>query len=264
MSARSRSQIPPLPASLPSNDDLKTHAAAVVAARGFSAEPPNIPFNVLSAWTSAFSVDKLIGQGAYGKVYVAVCHDAHQAHARVAVKWHPRQLADATAASASAAQQSHTDAVRREINVLRSFHHPNIIRLLGFSMPLDRATAQSCDTLCLLYEYAARGSVDKMLKDDSSARLLTWQLRMRIMLQTATALNFMHKRFTSPAYHRDVKSANVVITEDFTAKLIDCGLSKYVPEQGAEAGFLSVVDSIPYMRFGTPQYATKPSCVKKM
>jgi serine/threonine protein kinase len=146
----------------------------------------------------------------------------------------------------------------------RSFHHPNIIRLLGFSMPLDRAAAQGSDTLCLLYEYAVRGSVDKMLKDDCSARLLPWQLRLRIMLQIATALNYMHKRSASPAYHRDVKSANVVINDDFVAKLIDCGLSKYVPEQGADAGFHSVAPSMPNMRFGTMQYGTKPRSHPKM
>ena len=262
MSARARSQTPPPPASRPSANDLDTHAAAVEAAMS-GAAPPNIPYHVLSEWTNAFSDDKLIGQGAYGKVYVAVCHDALRARARVAVKWCPRQLADATAASAAAAQQSHTDAVRREINVLRSFHHPNIIRLLGFSMPLERAAAQGSDTLCLLYEYAARGGLDKMLKDDSSARLLTWQLRLRIMLQIATALNFMHKRFASPAYHRDVKSANVVITDDFIAKLIDCGLSKYVPEQGADPGF-SVAATMRDMRFGTAQYVWKPSRNEKM
>ena len=258
MSARARSQSPPPvpPASRPSANDLDTHAAAVVAAMS-GAAPPNIPYNVLSEWTNTFSDDKLIGQGAYGKVYVAVCHDALRARARVAVKWCPRQLADATAASAAAAQQSHTDAVRREINVLRSFHHPNIIRLLGFSMPLERAAAQGSDTLCLLYEYAARGGLDKMLKDDGSARLLTWQLRLRIMLQIATALNYMHKRFASPAYHRDVKSANVVITDDFIAKLIDCGLSKYAPEHGADPGF-SVAATMRDMRFGIAQYVSKP------
>jgi hypothetical protein len=120
-------------------------------------------------------------------------------------------------------------------------------------MPLDRAAAQASDTLRLVYEHAARGGLDKMLKDDVSARLLTWQLRMRIMLQMAIALNFMHRRFSSPAYHRDVKSGNVMITDDFTAKLIDCGLSKYVPEQGADAGF-SVAATMRDMRFGTAQY----------
>jgi serine/threonine protein kinase len=236
----------------PSDSDLDTHASAVVAA--FSgASPPNIPYNVLAQWTNGFSDDKLIGQGAYGRVYLAVCHDAHAPRARVAVKWYPQQLAAATAASASAGQQSHADAVRREINVLRSFQHPHIIRLLGYSMPVDRAAAQRSDTMCLVYEYAARGGLDKMLRDDVSARLLTWQLRMRIMLQMAIALNFMHKRFRSPAYHRDVKSGNVVITDDFTAKLIDCGMSKYVPEQGADMGF-SVAATMRDMRFGTAQY----------
>ena len=260
MSARQAS--PPPPASRPSDDDLNTHAAAVVAAMS-SAASPNIPYNVLSHWTNTFSDDNLIGEGAYGKVYVAVCHDARRARVRVAVKWCPQQLAAATAASASAAQQSHADAVRREINVLRSFHHPNIIRLLGFSMPLERAAAQGRDTLCLLYEYAARGGLDKVLKNDVSARLLPWQLRLRIMLQIANALNYMHKRFGTPAFHRDVKSANVVITDDFIAKLIDCGLSKYVPEQGADPGF-SVAATMRDMRFGTAQYVTKGSRNVKM
>jgi serine/threonine protein kinase len=79
---------------------------------------------------------------------------------------------------------------------------------------------------------------------------------MSIMLQIATALSFMHRRFSSPAYHRDVKSANVVITDDFVAKLIDCGLSKYVPEQGADSGF-SVQATMRDMRFGTAQYVMK-------
>ncbi len=255
MSAQTHSQSPPPPAARASDHELDTHASAVVAAIS-SATLPNIPYNVLAQWTKDFSDDNLIGQGAYGKVYRAVCHDSGEARVRVAVKWYPQQLAAATAASASAAQQSHADAVRREINVLRSFHHPHIIRLLGYSMPLDRAAAQASDTLCLVYEYAARGGLDKILRDDGSARLLTWQLRLRIMLQIATALNFMHKRFASPAFHRDVKSANVVISDDFTAKLIDCGLSKYVPEQGADPGF-SVAATMRDMRFGTAQYVMK-------
>ena len=251
MSSRPHSQPPRPPAARASDHELDTHASAVVAAIS-SASLPNIPFNVLAQWTKDFSDDNLIGQGAFGKVYVAVCHDSRKFRVRVAVKWCPQQLAVATAASASVAQQSRADAVRREINVLRSFHHPHIIRLLGYSMPLDRAAAQASDTLCLVYEYAARGGLDKMLRKDVSARLLTWQLRMRIMLQMAIALNFMHKRFSSPAYHRDVKSGNVVITDDFTAKIIDCGLSKYVPEQGADAGF-SVSATMHDMRFGTAQ-----------
>ena len=264
MSARPHSQPPraPLPTVRPSDSDLDTHASAVVAAIS-GASPPNIPYHVLAQWTNGFSDDKLIGQGAYGRVYLAVCHDARGPRVRVAVKWHHQQLAAAAAASASAAQQSHADAVRREINVLRSFHHPHIIRLLGYSMPLDRAAAQASDTLCLVYEYAARGGLDKLLRDDVSARLLTWQLRMRIMLQIATALSFMHRRFSSPAYHRDVKSANVVITDDFTAKLIDCGLSKYVPEHGADPGF-SVAATMRDMRFGTAQYVMRVSLQKKL
>jgi len=81
--------------------------------------PPNIPYTVLSKWADGFSNDNLIGVGAYSKVYRAVCSDAARRTRVVADKWHPQQLAAATAAGASAALMSHVDAVRREINVLR-------------------------------------------------------------------------------------------------------------------------------------------------
>ncbi len=70
--------------------DLDTHAAAVVDSISNSSPPPNIPFSVLAVWTNNFSIDNLIGEGAFGMVYQAICHDAHAPRARVAIKRHLR------------------------------------------------------------------------------------------------------------------------------------------------------------------------------
>jgi serine/threonine protein kinase len=81
--------------------------------------------------------------------------------------------------------------VAREINVLSSFHHPNIIRLVGFCLPLElpsalspppppqaaaaaaaAASAATGSSMCLVYEYASRGGLHKVLQDDAKAEQL--------------------------------------------------------------------------------------------
>jgi len=224
-------------------------------------QPSLVPFEVVAKWCSDFSADQLIGEGAFGKVYRGNCHDSQSARMRVAVKRHMHQI---RAATALPDMHSAVDAIRREINVLRSFHHPHIIRLLGFTMPLGRAEAEASDELCLVYEYAGHGGLDKMLKDDGKARLLTCPRRVRILHQLAIALNYLHKRVPkSPTHHRDVKCANFVVDDDLNAKIIDCGLSKFIPEQGSSASsqLFSVAVTAKDMLFGTRQYMC-PSYMK--
>ena len=115
------------------------------------------------------------------------------------------------------------------MSVLTDFRHPNIIRLLAYSFPPSLAgIARS--PICLVYELAANGGLNTNLRVDARASLLTWPVRVRIALEVSSALNYLHSRVQGrPAFHRDVKSANVVLTESLEAKLIDCGLAKYIP-----------------------------------
>ena len=253
---RSGGSSPPPSKKAPSPEELALHAEAIVAVAMHGQPPALIPFEVVAKWCTDFSADRLIGEGAFGKVYSGMCHNSQSARMRLAVKRHMRKIR-AAADFPDPDLHSAVDSIRREINLLRQFHHPHIIRLLGFSMPLGRPEAEASDELCLVYEHAGYGGLDKMLKDDSKAGLLTWPRRLRILLQIAKALNFMHKRFAEPAFHRDVKSANVVVTDDLTAKVIDCGLSKYVPSAAEAPGAFSVAQSGADMRFGTPQYMCK-------
>jgi serine/threonine protein kinase len=140
------------------------------------------------------------------------------------------------------------------VRVLRAFRHPNIIRLLGYSAPAGGVLLQAADVpnLCLVYELAANGSLDVHLRDAEKAARLDWPKRIKIATGVATALNYLHCIDKDhPAYHRDVKSANIALAADYCAKVIDCGLAKYIPPDGA-VGF--TVLSSESMRFGTPGY----------
>ena len=116
--------------------------------------------------------------------------------------------------------------------MLSDFRHPNIIRLLAYSIPPSIAKI-SRSPICLVYELAARGGLNTNLRIDARASFLIWPVRVRIALEISSALNYLHSRVQGrPAYHRDVKSANIVLTESLEATLIDCGLAKYLPVDG--------------------------------
>lgn len=105
--------------------------------------------------------------------------------------------------------------------------HPNIIRLFGFYV--DTVATQHV----LLFEYAERGSLDGILSNDEKRKLLTSTVRLHILFQVVRALHYLHQggpKGSTPFLHRDVKSANVCLTKDYTAKLIDCGLGKLVDD----------------------------------
>ena len=132
----------------------------------------------------------------------------------------------------------------REIEVLSHFRHPNIIRLFGYTTePTDR---------CLLYELGEKGALSDNLTDDASAARLTWRVRVRIAAGVAAALNYLHRSGATPAWHRDVKAANVVLTAVLSAKLIDCGISKLLtPDEAARSGGVTATGAL---AFGTPGY----------
>ena len=91
--------------------------------------------------------------------------------------------------------------------------------------------------MCLIYELASNGSLDVFWKDDEGRmRLSNPTTRIKIAHQVATVLRYMHEGLdqglgrVDVCYHRDIKSGNICLRADFTALVIDCGLSKYVIE----------------------------------
>ncbi|XP_071712368.1 probable receptor-like protein kinase At2g23200 [Rutidosis leptorrhynchoides] len=93
--------------------------------------------------------------------------------------------------------------------------HENIIRLRGYS--------NETDVKLIVYEHASKGSLDKHLSDAS----LKWRNRLKICIDVATGLDFIHGGIQGEGavIHRDIKSANILLFDDWTAKLGDFGLS---------------------------------------
>ncbi|XP_071714787.1 uncharacterized protein [Rutidosis leptorrhynchoides] len=79
------------------------------------------------------------------------------------------------------------------------------------------------DAKIIVYEYASRGSLDRYLNDSC----LTWTTRLNICIDVATALDFLHRGVGKQAtvIHRDIKTANILLDDDWHAKLADFGLS---------------------------------------
>ena len=140
----------------------------------------------------------------------------------------------------AAAEKDIKKAISSEINVLKSFSScPNIIRLIGYC--IAEGSLKDC---CLVYEFAPLGDLLSLLLSSERRSELLWQYRLKIALGIATGLNYLHKHDRDqPAFHRDIKSANIVLMDDFTPKIIDCGLSKYVPQKGAGAAFGTTIFS---------------------
>jgi serine/threonine protein kinase len=120
---------------------------------------------------------------------------------------------------------------------------------------------------CLIYEYAANGSLDNFLQSDTNRACLPSNTRLSIMLDITKAVHFLHtggcKGFN--LYHRDIKSANICLSEKFTAQLIDCGLAKFVPIDKDASTKASIVNfHSSEIIFGTrgymcPEYVYKKS-----
>nr|XP_043615731.1 probable receptor-like protein kinase At2g39360 [Erigeron canadensis] len=165
-----------------------------------------IPLEKIKLATNNFSDEAFIGQGGYGKVYVGTLTLSEQ-QIRVAVKRLDCQFG-----------QGNREYLM-EIQTLTCYRHKNLVSLVGF-----------CDEngeSILVYEHAKYGSLDKYLSNPE----LSWIQRLKISLGAARGFNYLHDE-VGPQHrvlHRDIKSANILLDENWEAKVSDFGLSKIGP-----------------------------------
>ncbi|KAK3405160.1 hypothetical protein EUGRSUZ_K01410 [Eucalyptus grandis] len=108
-----------------------------------------------------------------------------------------------------------------EVESIGNIHHVNLVRLIGFC-------AEKFHRL-LVYEYIAKGSLNKWIfhKLDESS-LLDWQQRMKIIFDIAKGLCYLHEECRWKIVHMDIKPQNILLDENFNAKIADFGLSKII------------------------------------
>nr|VDD09428.1 unnamed protein product [Brassica oleracea] len=135
------------------------------------------------------------------------------------------------------------EQVAVKVELLMRVHHINLVSLAGY--------CDERDHLALAYEYMANRDLKEHLSGKEGSSFLDWQSRLRIAAETALGLNYLHTGCKPPMYHRDVKSTNVLLNEDFQAKLGDFGLSRSFPI-GSETHVSTVVVGTP--GFLDPEY----------
>ncbi|KAL8214566.1 hypothetical protein R6Q57_004015 [Mikania cordata] len=110
-----------------------------------------------------------------------------------------------------------------EIELLTSCKHPNIVSLLGFS--------REGREMILVYEFAFKGSLNDYFENNRKHINLNWAQRIQICLDIAQGINYLHTSMDDKPriIHRDIKSENILLDENLSAKVADFGLSKFHP-----------------------------------
>ncbi|CAM6128861.1 unnamed protein product [Calypogeia fissa] len=181
--------------------------------------------------TNNFSPVNVVGHGGFGSVYRAVLADGRLA----AIKQLDR-----------AGKQGEHE-FRVEVDMLSRLHSQYLLELHGYCADQDHRL--------LVYEYMPNGSLQEHLYSDGSSGnppLLDWGTRLRIALDAARGLEYLHELVSPPIIHRDFKSSNILLDENFNAKVSDFGLAKLGSEKAGGYVSTRVLGTHGYV---APEYA---------
>ncbi|KAL8029580.1 hypothetical protein ABFX02_14G233800 [Erythranthe guttata] len=203
----------------PSEEDHSDSVKITVVDRSSSSEVQSgehssnllISLQVLKKATNDFEPENELGRGGFGVVYMGELEDG----TKLAVK---RMVAGVMSYKA-------LDEFQSEISVLSNVRHRHLVSLLGYSAEGDERL--------LVYEYMPRGALSRHLFRWKHLDLepLSWKRRLNIALDVARGVEYLHSLAHRSFIHRDLKSANILLGDDFRAKVSDFGLVKLAPDR---------------------------------
>ncbi|KAL6335728.1 hypothetical protein AAG906_039491 [Vitis piasezkii] len=191
----------------------KTNNNVIVASVAFI-----ISVLVLLLGENHWQFQKLLDQGASAKVYLG-------------------HLSDGTEVAVKMLTPSSVLAQR-----LTRVHHKNLVSLIGYCDEGSR--------MVLVYEHMAKGNLKEYLSGKNEV-VLSWEQRLRIAMDAAQALEYLHDGCNPPIIHRDVKTENILLNEKFQAKVADFGWSRSMPSEGGSYVSTAIVGTLGYV---DPEY----------
>lgn len=188
--------------------------------------------------TNNFSHDKTIGTGSFGSVYQATLEDGRE----VAIK--RAEISNTSSYAVGTRRQEDKDsAFVNELESLSRLHHKNLVRLLGF--------CEDSNERVLVYEYVHNGTLHDHLHKLENSPLMSWPARIKVALDAARGVEYLHRYAVPPVIHRDIKSSNILLDSTWTAKVSDFGLSLMGPEDDMSHLSLHAAGTVGYI---DPEY----------
>ncbi|KAL0008687.1 hypothetical protein SO802_010189 [Lithocarpus litseifolius] len=154
--------------------------------------------------TDHFSKDRIIGKGGQGTVYKGMLGDGQI----IAIK------------KCNIVDKANLEHFINEIVILSQINHRNVVKLLGCCLETE--------VPLLIYEFIPNGTLFQYIHEENEGVQLTWAMRLKIAIEIAGALSYLHSAASLPIYHRDIKSTNILLDEKYRAKVADFGTSKIV------------------------------------
>ncbi|KAJ3681139.1 hypothetical protein LUZ60_015628 [Juncus effusus] len=204
---------------------------------------PELSLSELKEKTDNFGSKALVGEGSYGRVYYALLDGEKP----VAVK-----KLDVSA------DPEPQDEFLTQVSRVSRLKHDNFVEMLGY--------CAEGNYRLLAYEFATMGSLHDILHGRKGVQgaqpgpPLDWHTRVRIAIDAAKGLEYLHEKVQPSIIHRDIRSSNVLLFDEYKAKIADFNLSNQSPDMAARLHSTRVLGTFGYH---APEYAMTGQLTQK-
>ena len=146
--------------------------------------------------TDDYNEDRVLGQGGQGTVYKGMLSDGNI----VAIK------------KSKIESENQLSQLINELVILSQINHQNVVKLLGCCLETE--------VPLLVYEFVPNGTLSKYIHGFNEDFPITWEMRLQIAIDVAGALTYLHSASSTPIFHRDVKTSNILLDSKYRAKIL--------------------------------------------